>query len=560
MTSAVNICGICDLRHVSKPFVDWCPECEEGFCSGCVEHHSLAKATRHHKTIPIAEYQKIPPDVLQIPQACTKHDEKLLLYCKDHETPCCGKCANESHKKCQEVVNLDDIIKNAKTSTTFQEIEEKLAEVVNNIQEIQKVYKGNIATLSENRKHIEKQIQDIRFKIDTHLNKLQKKLVDVLQQVEETESKKVFQLVKTLEEKEGKLTNYQNSMANIKHHASDLQTFMSIKQIEQDLAKEEEFTQLCVVGDKVNSRVITCCIDESVKTFIQSVQRFGDIILETTFSEPKLKRKKEQQAQMCVPKADNTIDNITAKLQQRIQTKSKNVRGCCILPNNDMAFTCFDTGKVIVIGNNGENNFEVNLQCASDLTYIQSDNSIAASSSVRRSISVIDVQERKIKHVISLESIDCGLVERNNSFIFCTPKGIKIKAMKDRMVSDLKNVKLSIFSYIDTQNNKLYYTSFHDHSITCCDFQGRVIWIFKNTDTLRYPLGISVDNEGNVYAVGEHLGNVIIISPNGQRSRRLFPDSDCPRETQVLFYDRSSNLLLVAERDSKAFLYKIERQ
>ncbi|CAC5425058.1 unnamed protein product [Mytilus coruscus] len=153
--------------------IAWCPEYDEGFFSGCVEHHSLAKATRHHKTIPIAEYQTLPQDVLQIPQHYTKHDENLSFYCKDHELPCCGKYVNEGHTGCSEVINLDDIVRNAKTSSSFQEIEETLAEVVDNIKEIQQIYRGNITTLSENRKQIEKQIQEIRFQIDTNLDKIE---------------------------------------------------------------------------------------------------------------------------------------------------------------------------------------------------------------------------------------------------------------------------------------------------------------------------------------------------------------------------------------------------
>ncbi|CAG2255310.1 unnamed protein product [Mytilus edulis] len=248
MASSANACGICELRHVTKQTEAWCPDCDEGFCSICVEHHSLTKATKQHKTIPMAEYQMLPPDVLQIPQSCTKHDEKFLLYCKDHDMPCCGKCANEVHKVCNEVVNLDDIIKNANTSISFQGIEETLNEVVDNIKELTKLYRGNIITLSENRKHIEKEIQEHRFKIDTHLNQIQKKLVDKIQEVEETERINFLQLVETLEEKENNLTKYQNSIANIKNYAYNLQTFMSIKQIEQDLANEVEFIQSCLEG------------------------------------------------------------------------------------------------------------------------------------------------------------------------------------------------------------------------------------------------------------------------------------------------------------------------
>ncbi|CAC5410302.1 unnamed protein product [Mytilus coruscus] len=202
---------------------------------------------------------------------------------------------------------------------------------------------------------------------------------------------------------------------------------MLIKQIEQDLSKEEEFTQSCVDGDKVNSRVITYNIDESVNTIKKSVQRFGEIILETKFSQTKKKRKKKQQAQMFVPKSDNkTIDNITAMLQQQIQTKSQNVKGCCILPNRSMAFTCFDKGEVIVIGNDCEKNFEVNLEGASDLAYLKGDNSIAVSSTSQNLISVIDIQEMGTKSVIQLDSVACGLVERHGSLMYCTSDGIRV--------------------------------------------------------------------------------------------------------------------------------------
>ncbi|CAC5425061.1 unnamed protein product [Mytilus coruscus] len=282
----------------------------------------------------MAEYQMLPPDVLQIPQSCIKHDENFLLYCKDHEMPCCGKCVNEVHKGCHEIVNLDDIIKNAKTSTSFQDIEETIAEVVDNIKKIQNIYKRNITTLSENRKQIEKQIQEIRFKIDTHLNQIQKKLVDELQEVEETERRNVSQLVKTLEEKENNLTKYQNSIANIKHHAFDLQTFMSIKQIQQDLANEEEFTQSCLAGDKVNTRVITSKIDENVETIMKNVEKFGEIAVVLKPTKATIRERKKKQAQIIIPKIQTkTIDNITALLQDTIQTTLKNVTGCCILPD-----------------------------------------------------------------------------------------------------------------------------------------------------------------------------------------------------------------------------------
>ena len=88
MSSSPSTCGICDMRHISKPSEVWCPDCEEGICTECVEHHSLAKPSRNHTTIPISEYRTLPSYVLEINELCNEHHEKFILYCKEHERPC----------------------------------------------------------------------------------------------------------------------------------------------------------------------------------------------------------------------------------------------------------------------------------------------------------------------------------------------------------------------------------------------------------------------------------------------------------------------------------------
>ncbi|XP_071123700.1 nuclear factor 7, brain-like isoform X2 [Mytilus edulis] len=495
MATATNICGICDLRHVTNPSKVWCPECDEGFCSGCVEHHSLAKATRQHKTIPMAEYQMLPPNVLQTLQACTKHEEKLILYCKDHEMLCCDKCVNEVHKGCHEVVNIDDIIKTAKTSSSFQEIEETLNEVVDNIKEIQKLYKGNITSLSKNRKQIEKQIQKIRLKIDSHLNKIQKKLVDELQEVEETERRKVSQLVKKLEEKENNLTKYQNSVANIKHHASNLQTFMSIKRIEQDLANEDEFIQSCLVGDKVNTRVITFNKDESVETIVKNVQKFGEIAVVFKPTKAALRVRKKKQAQIIIPKKQTkTIKKVTARLQQTIKTTFKNVRGCCSLPDGRMAFTCCERNMLILIKADGSKDFEISIPGAYAVANGTTYNTVFVSSNVnyKGGINIVDIQDRKIRKFITADSFCYSLVERNEHVIFCSEFGIKILNLYTETINNLIFPIVDQCLFMDSNGKNIYYTSLQYNYVTCCDFQGVLKWTFKDESILKQPQGISV--------------------------------------------------------------------
>ena len=112
MSKSPSLCGICDIRHISKPSEVWCPNCEKGICTECIEHHSLPKPSRNHTTIPIKEYQKLPSYVLEIRENCDEHQTKFRLYYKEHERPCCRICIVEKHSDCKNVDFMETIIQN----------------------------------------------------------------------------------------------------------------------------------------------------------------------------------------------------------------------------------------------------------------------------------------------------------------------------------------------------------------------------------------------------------------------------------------------------------------
>ncbi|CAC5406934.1 unnamed protein product [Mytilus coruscus] len=241
MATSSQSCGVCDLRHITKPSIVWCTECDEGLCTGCQEHHSLSKSSKRHNVISIIEYQKLPTDVQKITQYCSKHDEKFQIYCKKHECPCCSKCLVESHTECWDIVNLDDVIHNVKTSNALFEIEETLVEVAENLQKICQLKQDNRSTLKKKKMEIEKEIKKTRTKINNHLDKLQENLMKQVYEVEEKENLKIYQLVSSLEIKEKEIAEYQRNISNIKQHATDLQMFLLMKQIEKDVCSEDKF-------------------------------------------------------------------------------------------------------------------------------------------------------------------------------------------------------------------------------------------------------------------------------------------------------------------------------
>ena len=76
----------------------------------------------------------------------------------------------------------------------------------------------------------------------------------------------------------------------------------------------------------------------------------------------------------------------------------------------------------------------------------------------------------------------------------------------------------------------------------------------------KMSVGISVDNDGNVYVAGFDSINVVVISPDGQHHRELLSNNDGMVNPWVLDYERSTNMLLVVNKSDTAFLYNVSRR
>ena len=118
---------------------------------------------------------------------------------------------------------------------------------------------------------------------------------------------------------------------------------------------------------------------------------------------------------------------------------------------------------------------------------------------------------------------------------------------------------MSDLDYVATSRDKLYYTTFYKHTVTCCDLHGTTQWQFKDERVLRRPYGISVDKDGNVYVVGHDSNNMVVISSDGQRHRQLLSNKDGLVNPTGLDYDRSTNNLLVVNDSDTAFLFDVTR-
>ncbi|CAC5386085.1 unnamed protein product [Mytilus coruscus] len=422
-TSSLNY-GVCDLRHISKLSAFWCAEWDEGLCEGYKEHHSLSKGSRNHTVISISEYHKLPSDVVKISQFCDKHNEKYIIYCKMHACPCCSNCIVQSHNKCDEIVKLDDVIRNAKTSNAFYEIEQTLAEVTANIEKIRKDRQNNMETLSETRKQIEEEIQETRTAINNHIDKIQADIIKELYASEGKESQKIRQLLNSLEGKQREIAILQGYISDIKQHASDLQTFLSMKRIEKEVTGKNKYLKSICGNDNFKQMVLSFNIHTAIQNLISDISNFGKIMVESIPSDIELTTNKQKQAQMMMTNIPSRLfENINLKLPQIINTKEdKNTVGTYLLRDERMVFSrsLSGTGTVIVLNPNESLNFEVKLPTSLfDVAYITENNTLAVSSggSGSQCIYIIDMQTQKVKKSISVSGYIYGIAYNGSELI-----------------------------------------------------------------------------------------------------------------------------------------------
>ncbi|XP_071121088.1 uncharacterized protein [Mytilus edulis] len=562
MASNWSVCGICDYRHITKPSNVWCSECDEGLCEECKEHHSISKGSRNHDVVSITEYQKLPNDVLQLARSCDRHNEKYVLFCRKHDCPCCKKCVVDTHMECKELIDIDDITRNIKSSHAFAEIEQTLSEIAENIRRLRIDREDNLASIRKKSREIKKEVLENRASINLHLDKLQDAILKDLKTREEEESNKIRRLIKSLIDKENEITEHQKNIGNIKQYASELQTFLALKHIEKNVVAEEKYTQSMVKSDGANQVYLSCKINPSLQGLISAIQTFGDVVLTADPCKIPILKHKGKQAQMMVAVTPLNIDSLTPALLQKIDTQLGGIRGCTLLADCRMVLASLLRRTIQVYKPDGSLDFEIgNVGPVFDVTYI-GDNSVAVTSGYDKDslqINLIDLKTKKVRKTLKVNSVNAGVAYSEDKLIYCAVKdGIQMISLNDESIVNVTKIYLSNHSYVTKFRDKIIYTYCENDSVTCIDFQGNIQWVFKNVKVIKSPLGISVDGNGNVYVVGCNTNNVVVISPDGHTYRELLTSKNGLERPAAIHVDRSNNKMLVASREGTAFVFNLK--
>ncbi|XP_063448257.1 uncharacterized protein LOC134727798 [Mytilus trossulus] len=560
MSSKYTVCGVCDYQHINKPSVVWCSECDEGLCEECKVHHAASKGTRHHSIVQISEYQKLPSNLLEITQTCSKHDEKYQIFCKKHDCPCCRRCVVETHNDCKDLNTIEDVIKNVKSSNAFSEMEQVLKELSENLQNIRKNRQENIKSLRENRTQIEKEVLQTRRLINNHLDKLQENLTKELYDVEEKENKSIINIIASIEEKEREVIESQTILDKVKQHASDLQTFLAMKHIQRDVTINEQFLETLIKEEKMNHASISWKHENALEILPTQIKKMGTIILDTRSGDASVSNNKNKQAQIMTPNTPvPSIDDVRLTLRGTVKTFGDDITSCCFLPDGRMVFSCYTSDQIHVLKTDRSLDFTLKPGLKTcHIDFIENSQTLVVTSGFNyKHIKIINVINRKNEKSIAVGTQIYGIVHKDKKLFYNGGShGLHVVNLDDGSDTQLADVSLTLYSSIATWSDQLYFIN-ADESVTCCDIQGTLKWKLELNTFLTNAMGITVDNYGRVYVSGFESNNVVVISPDGSKHRALLSGKDGLIKPQSLCFDRKNNNLLIANQQNDAFIYDV---
>lgn len=560
MASSFDNCGTCYLRHVSKLSVVWCSECDEGLCHDCEEHHTLSKASRNHKIVPIDECHKLPSFITNIKLHCDEHGEKYQLFCIGHSEVLCRKCViSGRHRECTKISPVEDVIQNAKTSVAFTEISSSLQEMKENLIRILEDKQKNIFSISASKKIIESEISAIRKQLNHHLDEIQHHFIDELNKAVENSTKKIQSFIVSLKENQKVIDECIEDLETIKKHATDMQTFLGIEKLEAKLKKTENNFQSCVNDHNLAYIVVSYKLNNRLQDINKEINTFGKTIVYVKPCELTIQRRKEDQAQVVKFKTEpkSSIDRITLTLITKMNTTATKVTGCCILPCGKLVVSNYMPAYLILLSSDG--NIEKKLTMSMRMGNIEhfacvNNETVAVLSSPASKIKLVDIESGKTCRKIPTNTPCCGLTYNEGKFIVCPENG----RMQEVGLEDSKTKVIGsqmVSRYTTTLGDTLYSIKRSTNTIVCHKRNGEILWTFTDKEVLDRPRGITVDGHGNAIVAGVNSNNIIAISADGKKYKILL--SQCISPWAVFYNQKSSCLLVSNHSDGHAFVYSV---
>lgn len=165
------LCVPCLAQNIEVPAAIFCNTCNEHQCEVCTNGHDRFSFMKGHDitTIEPGSKHSISISKLQDICKCKIHDERIKFICRDENVVCCSTCAILKHRKCEMVVEIEDMP--AITIDQEKDMKNEMRDLKNQLESASKYFINSKEQLCSSVKGLAETLRDTKSKFDKAFDK-----------------------------------------------------------------------------------------------------------------------------------------------------------------------------------------------------------------------------------------------------------------------------------------------------------------------------------------------------------------------------------------------------
>ncbi|XP_069140692.1 tripartite motif-containing protein 3-like [Argopecten irradians] len=552
--SGVQFCDPCLRGKEYNPAEVTCTECEEKLCIQCRIHHERSKLLATHQLTFISGNVGLLAGVYEM---CHRHEGNPFgFYCVDHSAMCCNTCVLVSHRQCNNVKPIKDVIN--KSTANLSPVEVELKEVTEETKKILEEDNLGIAALNAKENEIltgmTDRIEKAKDKLDNLKKTFQSEIADMFRERRE-------QLLTRRKCVNAFHINAENShqlIADLDQHLSDRHRFVMREHTKNEISGHYRRMDKKTKTEP-NRFDITLKLDETIDKIVK-MTTVGHVEITSSLS----------------PVSQNTNDRISSLIGSLLSIQATNfadststsdlagslehltdpttpvttavdvwtgtvscvhafndstlggvmkpwLTGGIFTDNNELLITDYRNNRLLLFDENYSYQRVYKVDgCPTDIARGRTSDDIIVSL-YQNSILRCTLQNGQLSVISSIDAPPgtWGIEALGDNILAGTDDSVKVMSVDGKVTNSIQKDGCYTYLAVSTSKSTVYHRDNYD--VVCRRLDSDAV-VYRYSDPgLSGSRGIGLDRNDNVYVCGYSSRNVYLISPDGSRGRILLP-------------------------------------
>ncbi|XP_052231849.1 uncharacterized protein LOC127845155 [Dreissena polymorpha] len=545
-TLAAYLCATCKNKNSKTVAKAYCKKCDACFCDQCVNLHN--QLFQNHVTYGPKEKEKWPVAMAtqEFLEICEVHtEEKLRLFCEDHTQLCCNTCILLSHQQCPKVTLIAD---NTLYATDHQQLSAKINTILDQLMKLQTNWESNLKSLQVSYEERLKEVNNMREKINSTLDKLEKAALKEMDEVKASWNASLKFDVDACSSLHTKLTRLNNALQETGTKNAEL-AFIAYQKSAEMLKQVDKYMNNNSVQTEVSLKLL---VYNDIEVYLSNLTVLGHTI----------HVQKEVTMQESPDKAISVAGTTPVCVKIPIDRTNCDIRGICSLFNGQILVTDMTNKGLKLL----DLRLKVVSVCAmSDSPYdmcLVSPCQVAVV--IDKGIQFVSVNSGELVKGRRLQlQHECRGVAHHQGDLYVTSDTALYKytltgTLVNKMYEDTSSPFLVWRCAVSPSGDRIYVTNRSQHKLLTLARDGTVISNFTDRE-LHYPRGVHVTPAGQVLVCGSASSTVIQVDREGKKKiGTLATQKDGLQSPQSVFYDWQSGCVIIGCHNAIILMFNIK--